>query len=80
MSQHTTTPIWVGMDVHRRSVTAAILHGNQQTHEVVAGTGDGDHPVDGFDRLRLAPLAPMAATSDHGPADEMHRTDRLSGR
>ena len=28
MSQHTTDTIWVGMDVHQASVTAAILHGD----------------------------------------------------
>ena len=35
MSQDTTKPIWVGMDVHQKSITVAILEGDCQEPEVL---------------------------------------------
>lgn len=40
MSQHTTDTIWVGMDVHQASITAAILHGDDVEPQVVRLPGD----------------------------------------
>ena len=40
MSQHTTNTIWVGMDVHQASITAAILHGDSLHPEIVRLPGD----------------------------------------
>jgi transposase len=40
MSQHTTETIWVGMDVHQASITAAILRGDHPEPEVVRLPGD----------------------------------------
>ncbi len=40
VTQLTTPTIWVGMDVHQSSITAAILHGEEQDPEVVRLSGD----------------------------------------
>lgn len=40
MADPSTTPIWVGLDVHRQSVTAAILRGDNDLHEVVRLSGE----------------------------------------
>jgi len=40
MIQHTTETIWVGLDVHSASITAAILHGDSPEPEVVRLPGD----------------------------------------
>jgi hypothetical protein len=40
MIQHSTGTIWVGMDVHQSSITAAILHGDSPEPEVVRLPGD----------------------------------------
>jgi transposase len=40
MIQHTTGTIWVGMDVHQASITAAILHGDDVEPQVVRLPGD----------------------------------------
>ena len=40
MIQHSTGTIWVGMDVHQTSVTAAILHGDSPEPEVVRLPGE----------------------------------------
>lgn len=52
MNQDTTTPIWVGLDVHRRSVTAAILRDTQETPEIIRLTGDVREVRRLFGRLR----------------------------
>ncbi len=40
MIQHTTNTIWVGLDVHSASITAAILHGDSPDPEIVRLPGD----------------------------------------
>lgn len=40
MTQYSTSPIWVGMDVHQSSITAAILRDGQEIPEVVKLPGD----------------------------------------
>ena len=40
MTQLTTPTIWVGMDVHQASITAAILRGDDQEPEIVRLPGD----------------------------------------
>jgi len=40
MIQHSTSTIWVGMDVHQASITAAILFGDRPEPEVVRLPGD----------------------------------------
>ena len=40
MIQHSTETIWVGLDVHFRSITAAILHGDSPEPEIVRLPGD----------------------------------------
>jgi transposase len=40
MTQYSTSPIWVGMDVHQSSITAAILREGQDGPEVVRLPGD----------------------------------------
>ncbi|MBM4130731.1 IS110 family transposase [bacterium] len=40
MIQHSTQTIWVGMDVHQASITAAILHGDSVEPQVVRLPGD----------------------------------------
>ncbi len=40
MTQHTTNTIWVGLDVHQASITAAILYGDNPEPEVVRLPGD----------------------------------------
>ena len=40
MNQHTTNTIWVGLDVHSASITAAILHGDSPDPEIVRLPGD----------------------------------------
>ena len=40
MIQHSTNTIWVGLDIHSRSITAAILHGDRPEPEIVRLPGD----------------------------------------
>ena len=40
MIQHSTETIWVGLDVHSASITAAILHGDSPEPDVVRLPGD----------------------------------------
>lgn len=40
MTERTTPTIWVGMDVHQASITAAILHDDDQEPEIVRLPGD----------------------------------------
>ena len=40
MIQHSTDTIWVGLDVHQSSITAAILHGDSPEPDVVRLPGD----------------------------------------
>lgn len=40
MTQHGTSPIGVGMDVHQSSITAAIVRKGQEPPEVVHLPGD----------------------------------------
>lgn len=44
MQQYSTDPIWVGLDVHQKSITAAILFGDSQEPEVIR-MGGGLNPV-----------------------------------
>lgn len=53
MADHSTEPIWVGLDVHRRSVTAAILHGDRADHDIVRLSGDVRDVGRLFDRLSV---------------------------
>jgi transposase len=40
MEQYSTDRIWVGLDVHQRSITAAVLYGDSHDAEVVRMRGD----------------------------------------
>ena len=40
MIHPTTNTIWVGLDVHQASITAAILHGDSPEPEIVRLPGD----------------------------------------
>jgi hypothetical protein len=40
MEQHSTDQIWVGLDVHQSSITAAVLHGQSHDPEIVRMRGD----------------------------------------
>ena len=40
MTHDSTTTVWVGMDVHQESITAAILFGDKDIPEIVRLPGD----------------------------------------
>lgn len=40
MRHHTTNTIWVGLDVHSASITAAVLYGDDSQPEIVRLPGD----------------------------------------
>ena len=40
MEQYSTDQIWVGLDVHQSSITAAVLYGDSHEPEVVRMRGD----------------------------------------
>lgn len=40
MREYITDPIWVGLDVHQSSVTAAVLHGNSEKVQVIRLPGE----------------------------------------
>ena len=42
MEQYSTDEIWVGLDVHQSSITAAVLHGQTHDPEIVRMRGDLD--------------------------------------
>jgi len=44
MDEYTTDPIWVGLDVHQNSVTAAVLYGDSSDPEIIR-MGGGLNPV-----------------------------------
>jgi transposase len=51
VSEHSTEAIWVGLDVHRRGITAAVLQGDRSDYEVVRLSGDVQHVRRFFARL-----------------------------
>lgn len=40
MCQHSTDPLWVGLDVHQSNVTAAVLHEGSEKAQVIRLPGE----------------------------------------
>ena len=73
MSQCSTIPIWVGLDVHQSSITAAILHGDAVEPEVVRLPGDLNAARRLFRRLAKSG-APRACYEASGAGYVLQRT------
>ncbi len=73
MTQHTTDPIWVGMDVHQDSITAAIFHGQSHSPEVVRLPGDLNAVRKLFRRLEKRGT-PRSCYEASGAGYVLHRT------
>lgn len=73
MSQCSTVPIWVGLDVHQSSITAAILHGDAVDPEVVRLPGDLNAARRLFRRLARSGV-PRACYEASGAGYVLQRT------
>ena len=78
MSHDTTNTIWVGMDVHQASITAAILHGDDPEPEVVRLPGDLNSARRLFRRL-ADKGAPRACYEASGAGFVLQRTLERDG-
>ena len=73
MSECSTIPIWVGLDVHQSSITAAILHGDAVEPEVVRLPGDLNAARRLFRRLAKSGV-PRACYEASGAGYVLQRT------